>query len=56
LAEDAIELKLRNTPGSAENLKLLEAESGGVEVAFVQGDLKHLSQTDKLVLLERGLK
>jgi len=51
LAKDGIELKLRNTAGSAENLKLLEAESGGVDIAFVQGGLKHLAQTDKLVSL-----
>jgi uncharacterized protein len=51
LAEDGIELKLRNTAGSAENLKLLEAASDGVDVAFVQGGLKHLAQTNKLVSL-----
>jgi len=49
LSEDGIELKLRNTAGSAENLKLLESESDGVDIAFVQGGLKHLSKTDKLV-------
>ena len=51
LADDGIELKLRNTAGSAENLKLLEVESGGIDIAFVQGGLQHLSKTDKLVSL-----
>jgi TRAP transporter TAXI family solute receptor len=51
LAEDGIELKLRNTAGSAENLKLLGVESGGVDIAFVQGGLKHLSKTGQLVSL-----
>jgi TRAP transporter TAXI family solute receptor len=51
LAEDGIELRPRNTAGSAENLKLLEAESGGVDIAFVQGGLKHLSKTDNLLSL-----
>ena len=51
LAQDGIELKLKNTAGSAENLKLLETETGGVDIAFVQGGLKHLAQTDTLVSL-----
>ena len=48
LAEDGIELKLRNTAGSGENLSLLETETGGVDIAFVQSGLKGLSKTDKL--------
>ncbi len=51
LAEDGIELKLRNTAGSAENLSLLETETGGVDIAFVQSGLKNLSKTDKLKTL-----
>ena len=51
LAEDGIELKLKITAGSAENLKLLETESSGVDIAFVQGGLKYLSKTDTLVSL-----
>jgi len=34
---------LRTTAGSVENLKLLGAESGGVDVAFVQGSMKSLA-------------
>ncbi len=40
LAQEGIILELKNTAGSAENLKLLSAESGGVDVAFVQGSMK----------------
>ena len=48
LAEDGIELKLRNTAGSAENISLLETKTGGVDIAFVQSGLENLSKTDKL--------
>jgi TRAP transporter TAXI family solute receptor len=51
LAKDGITLKIRSTAGSAENLKLLEAESGGVDVAFVQGGMSLLVKTDNLVSL-----
>jgi uncharacterized protein len=51
LAEDGIELKLRHTAGSVENLSLLERETGGVDIAFVQSGLKHFSKTDKLKAL-----
>jgi TRAP transporter TAXI family solute receptor len=37
LARDGITLKVRNTAGSVENLKLLGAPESGVELAFVQG-------------------
>jgi TRAP transporter TAXI family solute receptor len=37
LARDGITLDLVATSGSMENLKLLEATTGGVDVAFVQG-------------------
>src|SRR5210317_2223759 len=42
LAKEGISLELRNTAGSAENLILLGAASGGVDVAFVQGSMKSL--------------
>jgi hypothetical protein len=42
---------LRNTAGSAENLKLLGATSGGVDIAFVQGSMKSLAQNTDLVSL-----
>ena len=51
LAKDGIKLALRNTAGSAENLKLLSAESGGVDVAFVQGSMKSLAQGTDLLSL-----
>jgi TRAP transporter TAXI family solute receptor len=51
LAEDGVELKLRNTAGSAENLSLLETTTGGVDIAFVQSGLKHLSKTGNLKAL-----
>jgi TRAP transporter TAXI family solute receptor len=51
LSREGIELDLRNTAGSAENLKLLGAESDGVDVAFVQGSLKSSAQNAELVSL-----
>jgi TRAP-type uncharacterized transport system substrate-binding protein len=51
LAKEGIALDLRNTAGSAENLKLLGAKSGGVDVAFVQGSMKSLAQDTELVSL-----
>jgi len=42
LSREGIRLELRNTAGSAENLKLLSAENGRVDVAFVQGSMKPL--------------
>ena len=51
LSKEGITLDLRNTAGSAENLKLLGAESDGVDVAFVQGSMKSLVQNADLVSL-----
>jgi TRAP-type uncharacterized transport system substrate-binding protein len=51
LAREGITLDLRNTAGSAENLKLLGADSGGVDAAFVQGSLKSLVRNADLVSL-----
>jgi TRAP transporter TAXI family solute receptor len=51
LAKEGISLELRNTAGSAENLKLLSAETGGVDVAFVQGSMKSLVAKTDLVSL-----
>ncbi|MGB5749190.1 MAG: TAXI family TRAP transporter solute-binding subunit [Desulfobacterales bacterium] len=51
LAKEGISLELRSTAGSAENLKLLGAASGGVDVAFVQGSMKSLAQNTDLVSL-----
>ena len=51
LSRDGIDLELRSTAGSAENLKLLAAESGGVDVAFVQGSMKSSAPNPDLVSL-----
>jgi len=51
LAKEGITLDLRNTAGSAENLKQLVAKSGGVDVAFVQGSMKSLAPDTDLVSL-----
>ena len=51
LAREGITLDLRNTAGSADNLKLLGAESDGVDVAFVQGSMRSLARGTDLVSL-----
>jgi TRAP transporter TAXI family solute receptor len=51
LSREGITLELINTAGSQENLKLLGAASGGVDVAFVQGSMQSLSQNAELVSL-----
>jgi TRAP transporter TAXI family solute receptor len=51
LAKEGITLDLKSTAGSVENLKLLSAETGGVDVAFVQGSMKSLAQDTDLVSL-----
>jgi TRAP-type uncharacterized transport system substrate-binding protein len=48
LAEEGIELKIKNTAGSVENIQLLEMEADGVDIAFVQSGLKPLVKTDAL--------
>jgi len=39
LARDGVTLEIQSTAGSVENIKLLEAKEGGVDVAFVQGGI-----------------
>jgi TRAP transporter TAXI family solute receptor len=39
LARDGIALEIRSTAGSVENVKLLAAKEGGVDIAFVQGGI-----------------
>jgi TRAP transporter TAXI family solute receptor len=51
LSKEGITLNLKNTAGSAENLKLLETDSSGVDVAFVQGSMKSSAQNTDLVSL-----
>ena len=51
LAQNGIRLELINTSGSVENLRLLQAPSGGADLAFVQGGLNELTDEDSLVAL-----
>jgi TRAP transporter TAXI family solute receptor len=39
LARDGIALEIRSTAGSMENVKLVAAKEGGVDIAFVQGGI-----------------
>jgi TRAP-type uncharacterized transport system substrate-binding protein len=48
LATHGIELQLRETAGSVENLSLLQDSSSGVSVAFVQGGLTSPEQSPQL--------
>ena len=49
--KEGISLEVKITAGSAENLKLLEADSDGVDIAFIQGGMGALAKTEKLVSL-----
>jgi TRAP transporter TAXI family solute receptor len=51
LASHGIELELRNTAGSVENLRLLETGAQGVDVAFVQGGMSSLVSAGGLLSL-----
>jgi TRAP transporter TAXI family solute receptor len=51
LARHGIELELRNTSGSIENLSLLEPGEPGVEAAFVQGGTGGFARSGSLVSL-----
>lgn len=51
MAQEGVTLNIKTTAGSVENLKLLQTESDGVEVAFVQGGLRSLAQNANLVSL-----
>ena len=50
-SKEKILLEVRNTAGSAENLKLLETDSDGVDIAFIQGGMAALAKTENLVSL-----
>ena len=50
-AKEGISLEVKKTAGSAENLKLLEADSNSVDIAFVQGGMSALAKTENLVSL-----
>ncbi|HSV68477.1 MAG TPA: TAXI family TRAP transporter solute-binding subunit [Methylibium sp.] len=47
LAKFGVEVELRGTQGSAENLQLLQDASSGVDFAFVQGGADRLRQPDE---------
>ena len=50
LLEDyGITLTVRETEGSLENLKLLEKEIGGVDIAFIQGGIGRLSDSKTIL-------
>ena len=51
LARDGINVKLRNTSGSIENLNLLIDDSSHVDLAFVQGGLASAVNSESLVTL-----
>jgi TRAP transporter TAXI family solute receptor len=52
MARHGIDLELRNTEGSMENLGLLKADDAqGVDVAFVQGGLGNSGETEGLLAL-----
>jgi len=49
LARDGIQLKVRSTGGSIDNLRLLE--SGEIDIAFMQGGVGSRAKTDNLISL-----
>jgi TRAP transporter TAXI family solute receptor len=51
LKRNGIRLEVLPTAGSAENIRLLEAESGGVDVALIAGGFGTLAQSDKIISL-----
>lgn len=51
LARDGVEIEIRQTAGSLENLSALRSADGAVQVAFVQGGTGHPQSDEKLVSL-----
>lgn len=51
LRRNGIHLEVLPTAGSAENIKLLGAESGGVDVALISGGTGTLAQSDEIISL-----
>jgi TRAP transporter TAXI family solute receptor len=51
LAREGINLEVRQTSGSVENIHLLEDPRSGVDLAFVQGGTGHAARTRNLVSL-----
>jgi TRAP transporter TAXI family solute receptor len=48
LKRNGIQLEVRETAGSVENLGLLEADAGGVDMAFMQGGIGALAKSDDI--------
>jgi TRAP transporter TAXI family solute receptor len=51
LQKYGITLEVINTAGSVENLQLLDKDNGGVDVAFLQGGIHPLNQSDNIISL-----
>jgi TRAP transporter TAXI family solute receptor len=51
LARDRVEIELRPSAGSVENLKLLMSEGSGVSIGFVQGGIAKPGDDDELMSL-----
>ena len=51
LASEGITLEVKTTAGSLENLKLLETETDGVDIALLQGGMRSLAKTKNLASL-----
>lgn len=51
LQKYGITLEVINTAGSVENLQLLDKDDGGVDVAFLQGGIHPLNQSDNIISL-----
>ena len=50
-AREGVTLEVKSTAGSVENIKLLEAESGAVDITFLQGGTGTLATSDNLLSL-----
>ncbi len=50
-AREGVTLEVKSTAGSVENIKLLEAEAGAVDIAFLQGGTGTLATSSNLVSL-----
>lgn len=51
LAAEGIDLQIRQTAGSIENMRLLEDESSGVDLALIQGGVGAHTPSDRIVSL-----
>jgi len=51
LARDGVTLDIRPTQGAGQNLELLLDPKSGVDIAFIQGGLAHLADSDRVEML-----